>query len=192
MRRDPTKIESPDIPGGALGPPQFGLRSLFLAIAGLSALFGVMVWAGAVWALVLSVAGVLIAGHILGNSVGTRLRDRSTEALASQTPTSERLASAEFGAKHHDMPPQSTLRYHFPLHRRNYLVTGLCALAGAVLGAWALLDVYPRPISFLGMLVGSLSAAVICGWIGLLVTSFWTVTRRAWREAVEHHERGAG
>ncbi len=59
---------------GPLGPPRFSLRSLFLAVTALGCLFGAMAALGSFWSLVILLFAALVAAHVIGNAVGTRLR----------------------------------------------------------------------------------------------------------------------
>lgn len=197
--------------GGSLGPPQFGLRGLFLWVTGLSLLFGAMAWAGAIWAMMFVLAALLIAGHVGGAALATKLRDRSTSALkeaalkeAAQREATLRDVSGKLEAANlknpesirppspqRDLPPPSTLCFRVPLCRTIHWMVTASAIGGGVLSGWALIWFYSAQISIVGLLFGSISAAVICGWFGLLSSTFVSVTHRAWREAVEYHDQSS-
>jgi hypothetical protein len=38
-------------------------------------------------------------------------------------------------------------------------------------------------VSWIGLVVGAASCAVLGGWAALLATSFWVIARQTWREA---------
>ena len=63
----------------ALGPPRFSLRTLWLVMTLLCCLFGLMSIVGAMWSLALALFIGLVAAHVLGNSLGTKLSNRAEQ-----------------------------------------------------------------------------------------------------------------
>ncbi|MFV2070144.1 MAG: hypothetical protein ACC645_24520 [Pirellulales bacterium] len=77
---------------GLLDPPTFTLRTLWCLLTILCGLFALLTAVGPVWALGLAFFGLLTAGHVLGNLLGTRLRsrDRSAPGAVSGSPMEQR------------------------------------------------------------------------------------------------------
>ena len=83
----------------AVGPPRFTLRTMLLAVTALGCLFGLMSALGTVWSVAILMFGCLLAGHVLGNSLGTRLRDGAPKRFAvSRTPQDARFAATHRSA----------------------------------------------------------------------------------------------
>ena len=68
------KVATPVAPG-ASRPWQFGLKGMLLGVTALCVMFAVMGAVGLLGGMVLAWFGLLAAAHVLGNVVGTRLRD---------------------------------------------------------------------------------------------------------------------
>ena len=66
--------------------PRFSLRTLLVTMTALSLVFAVMSAVGFVWSMAMVLIGCLAGAHVLGNSLGTKLRDESTRASASDRP----------------------------------------------------------------------------------------------------------
>ena len=71
-------------PAEAGEPPmfRFGLRQMFWFVSGVAALGGAMALVRGGWALGIAFGAAMVAAHVLATSVGTRLRDRSTDVAA--------------------------------------------------------------------------------------------------------------
>ena len=78
------ELQQPDSPEPALGPPRFSLRALLLAVSLLCGLFAVMAAVGMLWSAAIALFLGLILAHVLGNSIGTRLRDEATRQIAAE------------------------------------------------------------------------------------------------------------
>src|SRR4051812_14073941 len=81
-----------------LPPPTFSLRTLLLAVTSCCVFFGAFWWFSPSIVVAAAVGSMMVAAHVVGNSLGTRLRDRASrpvsqsrdqrrqEVLASQAP----------------------------------------------------------------------------------------------------------
>jgi hypothetical protein len=171
-------LEPVDRPN-ALGPPRFTLRTMLLAMTALGCLFGVMTALGSLWSIAILFFGCLVAGHVIGNSVGTRLRDGA--------PRQERFSSAPFGervgAAYSSAPLGSGLSRRGRLSRTTLVMTFCGASAGAFLGGTGLAAIYPEA-GAPAVALGVVSSAVLGGFVGFLTSSFLSVTLKAWREAL--------
>ena len=188
----PTTTPEAAQPDGNDEPPllRFGLRRLFVLITLTCGFLAAMTALDVAWAMCLALVVVLIAVHVMSTVVGNQLRDGSTRriAAATQAAGTDEQPTADAGPKiAPDLPPASPL-YLYEFGRRRVLwVAAIGAGLGGTLGgsilAWSIL----HRISLAGWLVGTISAAVLGAWLSLLFASFWYITRRTWREAVQHH-----
>jgi len=164
------------------------MRGLLLVVAALCLLFAFLGWVGATWSIALVTLLILLVGHVLGNALGTRLRDASTaslrgehNALQSAPLISPPRPSAVRPA------PTSHLHSTTRLGRHIHLCVIVGVATGGSAGVLVLAAVYWPDITLAALALGGLSAAVLGGWAALLGSAFWCSTRRAWREAVDHH-----
>jgi hypothetical protein len=174
--------DSPRLESTALGPPRFTLRTLMLAMVGVSCLMAVGTAVGTASSLML----------LFFNSVGTKLRDRASISIVSdgQLDEAERMQARALKL------PRNLAPGRLGQHKRLSRVAPAMACGGAVLGAFAggtgSALIYPEagaaPVA-----LGVCSAAVLGGLGGFLVSSFVTVILSAWREALKasepHHRR---
>ncbi len=175
-------------PPGAREPQlfRFGLRQLFAFVSGAVVLVGVMAMAGGSWAPTIGFLAALVAAHVLATSVGTRLRDTSSDIQ--QWKAGRPGASADPPPRTGPASPAvamsaSSLARHEETPRRSLsaALTGL--IAGASLGAAGMPFVAGSQATPAGLALGAVSCGVICAWLALLVANFWTIARGAWREA---------
>jgi hypothetical protein len=170
-------------PRSARRPFQFGLRALLLAMACLSVLFTVMSLVGPMWSTILVWFLVLAAAHVVGNCWGSRSwgADESTLGEEAESPVSERLAARgpllEMSAT--QLRETTKLGWMMPL-----AASGSAVLGGAI-GVGFLLWLGFEQVGYAGIVVGGCSAAVVGGLAGFLASSFVSVARGAWQEAVE-------
>lgn len=164
----------------ALGPPRFSLRALLLITAACGGLFALMSAVGAMWSMALLLIGGLVAGHVLGNSLGTRLRDGTTQAVGPRTNAHPGMASQHIVA--------GRLTKHTRLGRGAVVLTALGGSLGAFVGGLVSANVYPEAGPS-AVLLGVLSAAVLGTLIGFIVSSFFLVLRDAWSEALREPPR---
>ncbi len=79
----------------ALRPPRFTLRTLWIVITALCCLFAVMASLSALWSAMLLLFLCLIAAHVLGNSLGTKLRDHTNRQIrVARAARPQRVAEA--------------------------------------------------------------------------------------------------
>ena len=183
----------------ALGPPQYSLRSLLLAVGGVFLLIALVDWVGAAWAAPLVFLMILIVGHVMGNVVGTRLRDagstcqRPATASMSQTTGNSTANSTTAATAVCLARMRSVRKPHLcdktPLERGVWLLVASGIAAGSLAGGILLATLQWQDITWIGLLLGAVSAGILGGWLTLLGATFLHAAGRAWREAVEHHER---
>src|SRR5690242_4689645 len=179
--------DSPRLQSTALGPPRFSLRTLMLAMVAVSCLMAVGTAVGTASSLVLLLFVGLIVAHVLGNSVGTKLRDRASTAIVSEAVMDEPEPTQPRALK----LPRDLAPGRLGQHKRLSRIAPAMACGGAVLGAFAggtgSALIYPEagaaPVA-----LGVCSAAVLGGLAGFLGSSFVTVILSAWREALRAGE----
>ncbi|MEX1223242.1 MAG: hypothetical protein WEA31_01730 [Pirellulales bacterium] len=82
--------------GGHQTPPvvlhlRFSVRSLLVAITVASFVFAAAGWLGSVWSISIVLLALISGAHVLGNALGTRLRDQATEQHRRHGPDYEAM-----------------------------------------------------------------------------------------------------
>ena len=152
-------------------PPQFSLRTLFWLIAILSVLFATMVAVGVVWSVILLMVVGLVVAHVLGSTLGTRLRDddagrRNQSLPLGAQPLSRTMSTAK--ASHE-------LRERKPLGQLLLVFIAAGALSGGLLGRFALVHSQWQPLHASDAVVGIGSCAVLGAIAGFMASSFFKV-----------------
>ncbi len=161
-------------------PWQFGLKGMLLGVTALCVLFAVMGAAGVLGGVALGWFALLALAHVVGNVLGTRLRDdirrqREQERLE-QLPQPRR-----------DAPPPPNRLPPVKLHE-NTRVSRLaiaCAFFGVLGGAILGLSMLWGQANGIGVLIGTISFAVLAGFFCFTAGSFMQMVGRAWGEALE-------
>lgn len=178
-------------PLAGLSPPRFGLPAIFWGTALVAVWLAVLKWQGPAVAVVLLFAFVIVAAHVAGNAIGSRLRDRGTqhaaEAWRKSTP-----GGPEHSDRHvepHHYAPVTQLSYRVSLGWLPLVVTLMGGIAGACVGSWLLLRMHPESatpltLSFGGLAIGSVSA-IFSFWVFSLLQVFLG----AWWQAHRHGNR---
>ena len=171
----------------------FGLRQLFWFIAVLSVLLAGIVSTGGVSAAVLLLAALVVAGHLFATALGSRLRTDADKSLDWQPDRTLRDTRGSFRLG--DRNPAGLAR-RSPWHcRRSTDLPWLpgMILAGALLGGTAgavlLTLTIGHRTSAAGLVVGSLSAAVLGGWFTFLGGSFYGIVRHGLRDALAEQQK---
>lgn len=166
----------------ALPPPQFGLRAMFIAITLLSGLFALSLVIGPTWSGMLVFIIVFALAHVVGNALGTRLRNIKTphEVLRSDTESNERIHS-QIAA----IVPARRLQENTSLRRPWLIAAVVTAAVFGTVGGIVIATIVGKNLTIPGLALGIGSAAVLGGFFGFIVCSFWSVARMALREALE-------
>jgi hypothetical protein len=173
------EAEQHDPHGTALRPPRFTLRTLLLTMTALCCLFAVMSAVGMVGSAVLVLFLCLIAGHVLGNSVGTRLRDQASRQIAVEQAVRPPPPAVPVRL---DVAAPRQLTQRVRLKRIALLVTIAGATIGAQFGGLGLAAIHPHS-SLAAVALGVFSSAVLGGFAGFLASSFLSVVQQALAEA---------
>jgi hypothetical protein len=156
---------------------QFNLRTLLLVVALLAIVFAIARLGG--WGAVAAAGtfGALVLAHVIGNALGTRLRDEISPQLNPKpAPPEPAVIVRRWEGKRR-------LHERTPLSRLISITSGGAAVVGAVLGGSALAAWTSAGVS--GWLVGTVSSAVVGGFVGFLLSSFLDMTFRALSQAME-------
>ncbi|HEV3340272.1 MAG TPA: hypothetical protein VG125_07940 [Pirellulales bacterium] len=171
--------------GAGAAPFQFRLRTILLVMVAASFLFAGMQVIGPAWSAVLTWFLVLALVHVIANFWGTRvapgatqqgLDDEGPDSHAPQHDRRERAASAAVGA----VRLSENARPGWPM----FVVTAAGALVGGTLGGVSLVLLCLDQAGYAGVLVGTVSAAIVGGFLGFLTSTFAQIALRAWNEAV--------
>jgi hypothetical protein len=178
----------------ATGPsePQilhFGLRQWFYFISGVAILCALLARLETVGALlVLSIVG-LVAAHIVGTFLGTRLRDTSAEVArwkarpGSPDVDTPVAVPQPVSLSELQLPETTTLAGQGRGVWRTRLAAAIGALVGLACGAAAISQFAGPDVTAAGVALGAVSCGVIGAWMALLASNFWAIAREAWRHA---------
>jgi hypothetical protein len=170
---------------------RFGLRHLFLLLSAAAILCAVMARVGGGWAIVIGSGAALVAAHVFGAFVGTRLRDTAQDvqqwkARPGSADPDDPVALPQ-PVRATDLPfvPPLPLAGHERIicWSRWPLIAG--GIAGGTLGAVALGQLVDTEATWGGIALGSVSCSVMGGWVALIGANFWTISRRALRQAAQ-------
>jgi len=170
---------------------RFGLRQLFMFVAGICMLLAAMASTNGLAAAALLLATTVIAMHVFATVIGSRLRSRTDEEQAihaSEPPSAEAITLAlqkrkNLAAIH--AAPRSPWhgRYSTYLPWLPQLIVSAMVLGG-VAGALLLSGTIAHRTSAAGIVVGATSFAVLAGWVSFLCGNFYGVFRHGFREAL--------
>lgn len=168
-------------PQRLLRPPQFGLRTLFLAVTALGIFLAA---AQHLSPLAVGVAGFLLlslAAHIAANALGTRLRGGTGggEPFAHAAPRS----TSEYGAKPVLNHPATNLSQRKSLGWTLVIAGGIGLTLGAAGGAlWPLSS--EREVGWFPVVIGAVAFGTLGALAAVLAAGFVQSAWSAWREAL--------
>jgi len=165
-------------PDATLRPPQFTLRTMMIVTLLVAVLVSVMTAVGTVWALGILFFVLLIAAHVVGNAVGTRLRDRAT----TRPEVAAEMRRAASQGKSVVMHGPSRLGQHRRLHWFTRVLTVAGALTAGYFGGVALAAAYPDATTA-AVWLAHLSSGVLGGLAVFIVTAFLMIVRQMLSEA---------
>jgi len=160
--------------------PQFTLRTMFAAITLIGVLLALESLLGPIASAVLVSGLALIGLHVAGNALGTTLRDRTTVEKPFQDDT-QFLDVTRSAIQSLATAPPPRLSQRTRLSWLSPIVIG----AGAIVGAWLAADILVETTSahIPGIVLGSISGAVLGGVFGFLGGAFLEMTLAAWWQA---------
>lgn len=168
---------------------KFQLRQMFLGITLLSLLCALIAKTEGPWPWVIVISALMVAAHVLGNLIGTRLRDTSDEVIRWRSsdprygPDNPNMTPQPCDFANLSLPAETNLANFGRMVRgmKWFLLAGL--LVGLVLGGTVLALTIGHRIGWAGWAVGTISGAVLGTWLAFLAVSFTTIARDALRQA---------
>ena len=174
---------------GGLDPPRFSLRRLFLIVGAIAAFialfqqFNPLVVTGVIF------VGLLIAGHVVGNAIGTRLRSSARPEII--VPKQNKIAPSDFIA------PATKLSHRSSLGWPQLAATCFGIVVGGVVGLRAMEYFYGERMETGAILIGVTAASVLGGfwffwWWSLaqvLLAAWWHAHSSATQDQ-NHNRRG--
>lgn len=155
---------------------------MFVLVAAAGGLFAVMQVVGAVWSAILTWFLILIVAHITANFWGTRVAPAVSQFRppeddpVGQRSQRERVELSTTGA----VRLSESARPGWPM----YVVTVVGAIVGGCIGCTALVLLSLERAGYTGVIVGTVSASIVGGFLGFLTSTFAEIGLRAWNEAV--------
>lgn len=193
MPPDPhAAAESPAAPPSTEREPNllhFGLRQWFYFISGIVILCGLLARLEVAGALVLASIVALVAAHVLGTFLGTRLRDTSNEVVRWKARPSSADADNPVALPQPvtlanlRLPAATSLAGRNVSSRRSNWALAVGAAGGFAFGAWAINELAGPTVTWSGLALGAVSCGVMGAWGVLLIASFWAIARQALRSA---------
>ena len=171
---------------------RFGLRRWFAFISTAVIFLGLMARLDVVWALLLASIVALIAAHVFGTFLGTRLRDTSADvvrwkARANSIDADRPVVTGQpVLLKSVPLPEATTLAGQNARSSRSHWALAAGCVLGAMVGGAALSRYGGPEISWPGITLGAVSCGVMGAWAVLLASNFYAIAREAWRHASQH------
>ena len=168
---------------------RFNLRHLFFYISVAAVLAALLARLDGAWPMVIASGVARVGAHVLGTFLGTRLRDTSRDvqqwkARPGSIDRDEPVALPQPVEWRSFCLPETTPLAHrpadVPLSR---LPAAIGMSIGILLGSIGLYLIADQQITLLGLAIGSLSCGVMGGWLGLVASSFFSISRHAWKHA---------
>jgi hypothetical protein len=169
------------VAAGAKLPWQFGLKGMLLAVTALCVLFALMGAVGMLGAVVLAWFGLLAAAHVVGNAVGTRLRDDVDRQMRERKLLDEEPGQMLLAAPR--PPPNKLAPVKLHENTRVSRLAIACAALGVVGGGTFGLTTLWGQANAVGVAVGAISLAILAGFFCFTAGSFMQMVGRALGEA---------
>ncbi len=182
-----------------IGPPEpqlpvlrFSLKHLFLCFTGLCILMAALAVSpqAGVSPLALLMAVLVVALHVGGTAIGTRMRAHANERRAWEAARGQAEDLDDFPRRITPSQVVGEPRPRSPLsgHSRPLRRLPLCLVAGAVVGGSLGMAILTVTIgdrtTAAGVAVGAVSTAVVGAWLAFVAANSWAIFRQGWRDAV--------
>jgi hypothetical protein len=165
----------PDDRRPVLQPPRFGLLSLLVAIAILSALFAISHYFGTYGAAIAILFVLCVVAHVVGNALGTKLRDFGDRPVQPDgSPTRPLQVPRKLTAA--DFAPLTRLRERYSLGRRIFVITTAGAVIGGLVGYLCVVWLADDQTGWHVFGLGAVACAVLAGIWTFAAASFLQVT----------------
>lgn len=170
-----------------LRPPQFRLSTILWWVAGLCVIFALMPRIGPYGSFVLILGTAAVALHVIGNALGTQLRENGDTLLDEAGRPLPRRRRIPPEQRH--FAPTTTLGAKGSLGFTLLVLTSAGAIVGAIGGGAALALLMGPGASIPSLAVAILSSGVLGGFLGFLTSSFTQVLFGAIRHASRESSR---
>jgi hypothetical protein len=159
---------------------------MLVGVAMICVLLTIMVAIGMAWALGLMLLVLLILAHILGNALGTQLRDggiQPPESSGSELPLTAGK-NAQFQQNSTWEPPRAgRMQAKLPVGWPMLALTAIGAVSGGALGGLVIHSLYQDHITALAIFIASLASGIMGGMAVFLTATFIDMAHRVWQEA---------
>jgi hypothetical protein len=166
----------------ALKPPQFRLSSMLIGVALICVLLVVMVSIGMFWAMGLLMLILLIVAHVVGNSLGTQLRDHGSR-LTKDEENPNRLSRVGSSATAWQRPSAGRMQEKQPIGWLLIALSVVGAIASGVVGGLSISSLYWDKIGAGAIAIATLASGIIGGMAVFLTGNFIDMVQRVLREA---------
>ena len=168
-------------PRRVLPPPQFTLRTLLLLITLFAAFFALVNLVHPLVICGLALLAILVAAHVAGNVIGTRLREIGDQP-ASNDGEAISARSRDRKVDRGSFAPPSDLARKSSLGLPVLIVTAAGVLVGGMGGGvWGFVSAGSE--GWLNITVGSVAVGFLGGFASFAVYSFTQVLMGAWTQA---------
>lgn len=168
---------------------RFSLRHLFLYVSMAAVVAALLARLDGAWPMVIASGVALVGAHVLGTFLGTRLQDTSRDvqqwkARPGSIDRDEPVALPQPVEWQSFCMPETTPLAHRPVDvPLSRLPAAIGMSIGILLGSIGLYFIADKRITVFGLAIGSLSCGVMGGWLGLVASNFFSISRRAWTHA---------
>jgi hypothetical protein len=162
-----------------LPPPRFSLRTLLLAVTTCGLFCGAFWWFPPAVVAAGALVGLMVAAHVLGNSLGTQLRDRAAPRPPKLSREQEQEAASGYA-------PATHLGDRGSLSWVMLLPTGGGALVAIIAGCWWIESTYHIGFDLAGLAVAALAFGVLGGLAAFALATFSQVLAVAFWQALRH------
>jgi hypothetical protein len=171
---------------------RFRLRQLLAVVTLICLLLAAVVSSSGLAAAVLLLATLVVVFHVFSTALATQLRENTDQSIARQAASDESNGRNRFdtyGSVESPMPRSPWhARASTPLPWLPRFVVGV-SFCGGILGALVLALTNDQHASPAGIVVGSISIAVVAGWFAFLGYSFYGVFRHGLKQAMADERR---
>lgn len=166
----------------ALKPPQFRLRTMLIGVAFICVTLVVMVSIGMFWAMGLLMLILLIAAHIVGNSLGTQLRDHGSQ-LSKVEEVPKKLSASPISVPPWPRPAGGRMQQKQPIGWLLIALGVVGTIASGIVGGLSISSLYWEQIGAGAIAIATLASGVIGGMAIFVTGTFVDMVQRVWREA---------
>jgi len=173
---------------------RFGLKQMFFMLSLAGVLCALLVGTEGSWPMIIGLAVLLVGAHVLGNLLGTRLRDTSHDVMQWRTQQlgveadSPKTTGQPIELAKLKLPPSTPLASHDRVAHGTAWFVSAGTVIGIILGGTVIRMTIGQRIEWAGWAVGTISCGVLGAWAAFLASTFSSIARHAWRHAKERSQ----